>query len=114
MYRARLRLAPDGSVHAGVEANGTLLDEVTVSGLTHSAGTPLRLKAQFVGTNPTTIRVKAWLSGSSEPGSFALSVNDSTSTLQQSGSIGLAAGSTEPLGLPVLVSFDDLTATSPK
>jgi hypothetical protein len=114
MYRARLRLAPNGSVHAGVEVNGTLLDEEPVGGLSHTPGTPLRLRAQVTGTNPTTIRVKAWKANSSEPSAFALTVTDNTSGLQQGGAVGLGARSTETVGGPVAVTFDDLSAVSPK
>jgi hypothetical protein len=97
-----------------VEVNGALLDEEPVSDLSHTPGTPLRMRAQVTGTNPTTIGVKVWTAASSEPSAFALTVTDGTSALQQGGAIGLGARSTETVGAPVVATFDDLSAVSPK
>jgi hypothetical protein len=113
-YRARLRLNADGTVHAGVVANGGLIGEALVPGLTHTPGTPLRIRATFTGTNPTTIRVKVWEAGEAEPSGFAVTVTDSTASLQEPGAVGVSTASLESGLFSVAVSFDDLRAVSPK
>ena len=118
-YRAKLRLAADGGVWlqanrvvGGVESG--LGSEVRVSGLVHSADNWIRLRAQVVGTNPTTIRLKAWADGQSEPASWAYSTTNAEPSLQGAGAVGVRAYiSSSTSNAPVLVSFDDFLITSP-
>jgi CSLREA domain-containing protein len=113
-YRAQLRFATNGavfiqgsSVTNNVETGiGTA---VQVPGLTHGPGTAIRMRAQFSGTNPTTIRIRAWLDGTPEPTTWQYTATNSAAALQTAGGVGLRvylSGSTT--NAPVIVSFDDL------
>jgi hypothetical protein len=50
---------------------------------------PVMLRVEFTGTNPTTIRARAWLDGTPEPSTWALSVSDSTAAQQKAGMVGV-------------------------
>jgi CSLREA domain-containing protein len=114
-YRARLRLAPDGSVHLGLEAGGALIgSEVTVPGVVHDPDTRLRLRFRARGASPTNLDAKVWLASQPEPGGWNLALQDSTASLQSAGSLGILVGSSETLLAPsVTFSFDDYSVQSP-
>ena len=116
-YRPRLVLKPDGTVAVSVSVvnngNETGLGQVTVPGLTQSAGQYIDVHAQISGSNPTTISIRAWADGQSEPSTWQLTVTDSTASVQSGGAVGLltylSAGSTNA---PVTFSFDDYSVTN--
>ena len=115
-YRPKVILNANGTVavHAGVVNNGSessLGSPVTVAGLTAPPGTYLWLHAQVTGTNPTTIRVRAWRDGDTEPATWQFSATNSLAALQAAGGVGFSAylGSGTTNG-PVTFAFDDLTA----
>lgn len=118
-YRGRVIFNPTGSVQlqAATLISGTekfLGSAVTVSGLTHTANTYIRIRMQLLGTNPTTIKMKAWLDGTAEPTTWQYTVTDSTATLQTAGSAGLLVRlSTTATNAPVLYTFDDLQIINP-
>jgi PKD repeat protein len=112
-YRPRILLRPDGSVavHASRvlgNSESPLGSPVTVAGLSHSAGSYIWFRAQVEGSDPTTIRVRAWAAGSPEPAVWHYSVTDASSALQGPGGVGLRvyiSGSTA--NAPVNFAFDD-------
>jgi hypothetical protein len=120
-YRGRLRFGRDGGVyllatftHNG-EASGELplAPEVRVTGLTHAANQFFHLRAQVVGTNPTTVRLKAWQDGTSEPATWQFTATDSQPLVQRAGSVGLQAYVSLPAAnAPVSFRFDDLRVTN--
>jgi PKD repeat protein len=57
----------------------------------YKSGKALQLKTQVSGTNPTTVKVKVWTAGKSEPSKWRLVATDSTAALQTAGSVGLKA-----------------------
>ncbi|MBA2558066.1 MAG: fibronectin type III domain-containing protein, partial [Chloroflexi bacterium] len=116
-YRARVRLDPEGRafVHAAAFQAGverSLGPEVRVPGLAHIAGQPLLLRAQATGTNPTTIRVRAWTDGETEPTDWPFTATDDTAALQAPGAVGLRAylsgGNTNG---PIVFGFDGFLVT---
>jgi CSLREA domain-containing protein len=118
-YRGQLRISTSNSVfiRALKVVNGSqtnLGTEITVPGLTYSAGSYIWMHGQVVGTNPTTIRLKAWADGQAEPSGWQFTVTDSEPSLQVAGSVGLrsylASGVTNA---PVVFTFDDLLVTTP-
>lgn len=116
-YRARVRFASGGVVWLGAVKNvnsstETLIGaEVQVPGITHAAGTWYRVRTQFDGANPTTIRIRIWADGTAEPGTWQLVRTDSQTQLQNGGSIGLnTALSSSATTFPVRFEFDDLVA----
>ena len=73
----------------------------------------IRVRAQFSGASPTTIRIRAWADGSPEPGTWNYTVTNSAAGLQAPGGVGLRAyiGGTTT-NAPVLVTFDDFLVTA--
>jgi hypothetical protein len=116
-YRPRLIFNANGtiSVHASILVNGvetSLGSPVTVSGLSQCNCEFIWFRAQVVGSSPTTIRVKAWAVGSSEPGWQFVTTN-SNSACQTSGSVGLRAYvSSSASNAPVTFRFDNYTVMS--
>ena len=115
-YRARLRIAPDGSVWiAAVKALGTNTDvqigaETKIAGLVYTAGAPLRMRAQVFGLNPTTIRIKAWAAADAEPSAWNVVRTDSEVSLQAAGGAGLFGyASSTVTNAPVTFSFDNFS-----
>ena len=112
-YRAKLLLASTGAVtayltrvDAGTEVS---LGSAVVPGLTYTAGTKYQVRFQAVGTSPTTLRVKVWPQGQTEPSAWVLSRTDSTAALQTAGSVGFyqyVSGSAT--NAPVVFTVDDV------
>ncbi|MGC0366345.1 PKD repeat protein [Rhodococcus sp. 27YEA15] len=118
-YRSRIRILADGSVQVSlaktVAGTETVLgNSTTLPGLTYSAGTRLRVRAQILGASPSTLQVKVWDESKPEPAGWTRSVTDSSSGLQDMGSTGLAvyisASSTEQ----VVARFDNFEVVVPQ
>ncbi len=117
-YRAKVRFGTNGGVylHAGAVVNNVetaMGSEVQVAGLTKPAGAFIWVRAQISGTNPTTIRIRAWADGAAEPTTWQYTGTDSAGALQAPGGVGLRTyigGSTT--NAPVLFRYDDFRATS--
>ena len=88
-YNARILVAASGAVTVQTVRDGTALKSATVSGITYTAGLPLKLRLQTTGTNPTTVQARVWKASDSEPGTWQVSSTDSTAVLQAPGSVGL-------------------------
>ncbi len=116
-YRPRMILKADGSVSvsASVVASGSespLGSAVVVPGLTQSAGSFIWFRAQVTGSSPTTIRVKAWAAGTSEPSGWSFSTTNNQSGLQSAGSLGLRVYvANKSSVVPVTFSFDDYSVS---
>jgi len=115
-YRPRVQLKKDGTVTVGVSVlnagKETSLGDVAVAGLTQAPGQYIWVHAQISGTNPTTIKIRAWLAGQHEPSAWQLTVTDATASVQGPGAVGLltylASGATSG---PTTLSFDDYSVT---
>jgi PKD repeat protein len=112
-YRAKIRFASGGATAVWLTRNEgateTVLTSLTVPGLVYNTGDTMKVKLQTYGTSPTTMRVKIWKAGASEPTAWALTATDSATALQATGSVGLYAylsGSTT--NGPVAYGVDDL------
>lgn len=120
-YRARLELATDGSVKVvgqkyvtSTNATTNIGTVVTVPGVTYSANRYIWLRVQVVGSNPTTIRIKAWADGQTEPAGWQYTGTDSESVLQSSGNVAILSrlNGTSTV-VPVLFTYDDFSVTAP-
>ena len=113
-YRLTARAAAGGGVYVGISrvvngAEAGLGAEVLVPGLSATAG--FRLRGQAVGTNPTTLRVRAWTG--TEPTAWSRTVTDTTAALQRAGESGVRAYlSSSATNAPVTVRVDDYTAST--
>jgi hypothetical protein len=118
-YRTGITVGRDGGASATIrKGTGPELNEVeplapsvVMDGLVAQPDVTLRVRAQAVGSDPTTIRMRAWPTYSPEPQLWQVSVIDWTGSLQHDGAIGIAWGSDVPFpnSAPVL-RFDDLVA----
>jgi PKD repeat protein len=115
-YRPKLRFATNGNVYvqaSRVTASGesALGPEVRVVGLAQLG--KIHVRALVSGSSPTTVQVKAWSDGTTEPDAWQFSATDSTAALQSAGSLGvLAYLSSGATNAPVTVSIDDFVATT--
>ena len=116
-YRGKVQLA-SGGVYVRAEkilggATTALSSLVKVSGLTHQANTPLRIRMQAVGEGSTTVKLKVWPTSIGEPASWQYSATDSEAQLQAPGAVGVRAqmpGVAD--NAPVTYSFDNLSVTT--
>ncbi|WP_233496089.1 PKD domain-containing protein [Geodermatophilus sp. TF02-6] len=94
-YRVRVRVLPDGRVALALSrlASGETFPggEVVVPGLTWSPGTVLGVRVRVSGTGTTQVTGAVWTEGQPEPAEPQLVRTDTTSALQQPGSVGVAA-----------------------
>lgn len=117
-YLGRIRYAKDGTVRliAIAQVGGTetqLGGEVIVPNVTQAANTYIWVRGQVTGANPTTIHLKAWTYGQTEPSTWLYTVTDSTGSLQGAGGVGLRAYlSSAATNAPVLFNFDDFGVSS--
>ena len=115
-YRSKLKLMPDGRALLGFSrtANGSE-SPIAVgvdSGVTYAAGSFLKVRVSITGSGPTTLRMKVWREGQTEPGSWQHTATDGTSNLQDAGQVALQTylpGN----GSVATIRFDDLVVTSP-
>jgi len=116
-YRLRLRFPTAGGVRLSVVkvvGNTTEVQigsEVVVPGLAYSPNQSLTMRFRVTGTSPTTLDAKAWLSGTSEPAPWNLSVTDSQAELQSAGSVGVRAFLGGGATNTPMFEFDNLAAT---
>jgi PKD repeat protein len=114
-YGARVRLAADGSVqlHATREVAGTTTAVAggVVTGLTFAPNDQLLVRTQVQGVSPTTVRVKVWKAGTTEPTDWRATITDTTASLQAGGGVGVTVYHGGTTGNPAIAfSWDDLTA----
>ncbi len=69
-------------------SDGTSLGNDIDTGIPTTNSATISLHVQFQGTNPTSIRARAWLSGTTEPSTWLLNITDTASTEQVAGMIG--------------------------
>jgi hypothetical protein len=114
-YRARLRIQSTGQVLLNLaKVVGTtetaLTSQVTLTGITYTAGTKLLVRTQAVGADPTTVRAKVWVAGTEEPSTWRQSVTDATAGLQENGAVGLVDYVSGSATAPAIIRHDDLVA----
>jgi len=117
-YRGLVRFMGNGSVQAALYRNlsgggsATVAGPVTVSGLTYAVGDILEARGQVAGRNPTTLRLKVWKKGTSEPTAWTLTGTDTSAALQVAGSVGFTSYiPSQVTNAPVEFAYDDLRAT---
>lgn len=115
-YRGRITITPAGAISlqalklvAGVESS--LGTAATQPGVTFSAGSYLDAHMELNGSNPTTILMRVWPDGTTEPITWTYSVTDSDAALQTTGGVGLI--SRAATNVPVVYSYDDFTVVIP-
>ena len=69
-------------------SDGTSLGNDIDTGIAATSSAAISLHVQLQGTNPTSIRARAWLSGTTEPSTWLLNTTDNNSAEQVTGMIG--------------------------
>ncbi|RKR72934.1 beta strand repeat-containing protein [Frondihabitans australicus] len=109
-YRATLRFSNSGqgvlSLTAISGGTATNLGSQVVMPGTITAGSSVSFRMQVSGTGTTSIKLKAWLTGTTEPSGWNISLTDSTPSLQKAGGIAIqsyvsASATTVPQNLSV-------------
>jgi PKD repeat protein len=112
-YRAKISVSASGAVGLQlVRSSGgeTVLGSAN-PGLTYVPGDQLQVRFRVTGLSPTTLSAKIWKVGTTEPGTWQVTAQDSTAALQGPGGIGLSTYlSSSATNLPVAVRYDDLLA----
>ena len=70
-------------------SDGTSLTTDLDTGIPAADGAQVMLRVQFQGVNPTVIRARAWLAGTTEPSTWLLNTTDNTSAEQSGGMVGV-------------------------
>ena len=70
-------------------SDGTSLGSDLDTGLTAADGAVVWLHVEFQGVNPTALRARAWLDGTTEPSTWLLNTTDSASAEQKAGMVGV-------------------------
>lgn len=111
-YRGRVRFGSTGLFVAPYRvANGSttpLATELAVPGITPAPSTWYRARFNVSGTNPTTLKLKVWLDGTTEPAAWNVVVTDATAALQTLGVPGLQYYANASPSYPVNLTVDDL------
>ena len=115
-YRARVLVTSANKVTVlltrlvgGVQTS--ISTDRSVTGLTYTAGMPLRMRLQVTGTSPTTVRAKVWPAPGTEPPDWLVSATDSTAGLQGPGAIALTSYlSSNATNAPAVARISDLAA----
>ena len=89
-YRVGLYVTSGGAVfiRGQTSANANLFADAD-TGLSFSAGDTFVLRVQASGASPTTIRARAWETGTAEPSSWQVTTTNSAAGLQTAGSVGI-------------------------
>jgi hypothetical protein len=119
MYRLTMRIDDNGpaivQAWKGVAGSWSSFGSmVIVSNVSTLPNTWVNVRAQVVGINPTTLRLKMWNDGQTEPSIWSLYLTDNAPALQSAGAVGLRAF-VGPSGTnaPITFRFDDFRVTSP-
>ena len=86
-----------------------MTDFVIVNGVP-APGDRVQVRVQTFGTNPTTVRARAWWGGP-EPTEWAIVTTDDESSLQRAGGVGFSAYlSQDATNEPVQVALQEFSA----
>jgi hypothetical protein len=117
-YRTSIVIQPNGTVKlqnilTNQQGEFTLGSAFTIPG-TYAAGADINVRVQVTGTNPTTVRAKAWFTGQGEPTGWQVVSTDSAALVQVAGGVGLRAyAGSRMSSAPLTMRFDDLRVVDP-
>jgi PKD repeat protein len=116
-YRMTFQELPAGAIRLNltrtVGGTATTLKSLNLSGLTYTAGEPIRVRFTVTGSGTTSLSGKVWKTGTAEPATAQITATDTTASLQVAGGFALYnyLGSSATT-FPVTISVDDLLLTS--
>ena len=113
-YRAKLTYAAGGGLALTVvrfATTETNLVRTNLTGITATAGLPIRLRLELEGSAPTILRAKAWRADATEPAAWTLTTTDSTAALQTAGSAGVDVYTSGSAAAAAVNTFDRFTVS---
>ena len=113
-YRAKLTYAPGGGLALTLVryvTSETNLVKANLTGITATAGLPMRVRLELEGSAPTTLRAKAWRADATEPAAWTLTTTDSTAALQTPGSAGVDTYTSGTAAAAAVVTYDRFTVS---
>ena len=93
-------------------SDGTSLGNDIDTGIPTTNSAAMSLHVQFQGTNPTSIRARVWLRGTTEPSTWLLNITDTTSAEQVAGMIGTQFSNEDSASHTFQVSSYQATGTT--
>ncbi|MGG7465877.1 PKD domain-containing protein [Plantibacter sp. YIM 135347] len=112
-YRGRLWVRANGSVVLQTMHGGTVLQQLVLPGVTYTTGDKYTLRVQVTGSNPTTVKARAWKVGSTEPTTWQVTSTDTTAALQGAGAVGFETYLGGTATKSVVVGVDDFLGRAP-
>lgn len=116
-YRAKAQFGAGGALTLhlvrAVDNVETVLATQRVTGLTVAPGQLIRLRYEFTGSAPTTLRFKAWPAAGAEPTAWTVTATDATAVLQNAGVVGLDTYVSSAATAPSQVAVDRFAVTTP-
>lgn len=113
-YRAKFRVAANGAVAVWltrtVGGAETVLNSLTIPGMSVTGADSLNVRVQVTGTNATTVKAKIWRTGTAEPANWVLTASDSTPVLQAPGYVGINSYLSGSATAPLVYSYDNFWA----
>jgi hypothetical protein len=113
-YNAQLSYYADGSVllsllseNGGVETD---LGDYVVMNSGYKVGTALTVRLDLSGSGTTTLRAKAWATGSTEPTGWQLTATDTTAALQKAGGLEIQLYNSSTATATQTIKIDNLWA----
>ena len=119
LYRGKVWVKSTGAVNVSlsrVQSGETTFAQTNLTIPAIVAGARLDARLQIVGANPTTLRIRVWPDGTSEPTTWQLTGTDSTPELQDAGGVGIDAnlsGSSTAAPFAVQVAAFRVVAPAP-
>lgn len=115
-YAAQVRYLSNGNVGVRLSRGDTVLAaETVISGLSYAPGDRLLIRAQASGTAPTTLRIKVWKAGTTEPDQWQRTATDETANMQVPGRVGFRSYlSGTATNAPVLSIWDNIIVSEPR
>ena len=116
-YDARVRFGAGHAVGiaitklAGSSTVVVVSPEVLLTGVSYSPGMSMKVRFQATGLNPTTLRLKVWVSTATEPTAWQMVATDTTAGVQHAGSVGITTYlSTSSTNAPVTLKVGSFGA----
>ena len=109
LYRGKVWVKSTGAINLSltkIVTTETTLVQSNIAGVTLAAGDVLNVRFQAQGANPTTLRMRVWKDGTTEPALWQVTTTDATAELQDAGGVGvdtLLSGTST--NAPVAVKF---------
>lgn len=119
-YSARVRFESGDAMRVYILRGENAIGHSYLLSGKYAAGDELSVRLQVTGASPTTVRVKVWRSADTEPAAWQLSGTDSTTAMQNKGSVGLltylggsSATNTATMDLHSLLVVDPTAPAAP-